>query len=79
MIVPRLELDVLENKAVALLRDRLKSGTITVLNAKVDPNDKDIVLVDGSFEDEAGHFSKFEVKFRVKQENAEVVNWYVSG
>ena len=75
----RLELDVLENKAVALLRDRLKSGTITVLNAKVDPNDKDIVLVNGSFEDASGHLSKFEVKFRVKQENAEVVNWYVSG
>ena len=74
-----LELDALENKAVELLRSRLEKGTITSLTAKVEPKEKDLILVNGTFEDDEGHLSKFEVKFRVKQEQAQVVSWYVSG
>jgi hypothetical protein len=74
-----MELDALENKAVELLRSRLERGTITTLTAKVDPNDKELVTVDGKFEDERGRLSNFQVKFRVRQEEVEVLSWYVSG
>ena len=75
----KLELDALERKAVELLRSRLEKGSITTLNAKVEPNAKEVVLVNGIFEDEEGHLSKFEVKFRVNQDRAQVISWYVSG
>ena len=74
-----MELDALETKAVELLRSRLEKASITALNAKVEPQAKDLVLVNGTFADPDGHLSKFEVKFRVKQEQAQVVSWYVSG
>jgi len=78
-IVARLELDALENKAVELLRSRLEKGTITTLTAKIEPKEKDLIRVNGTFEDKEGHLSNFEVKFRVKQEQAQVESWYVSG
>jgi hypothetical protein len=74
-----MELDALETKAVELLRSRLEKGSITALNAKVEPQAKDLVSVNGTFEDPEGHLSRFEVKFRVKQEKAQLVSWYVSG
>ena len=74
-----MELDALETKAVELLRSRLEKGSITALNAKVDPQTKDLVLVNGTFEDSEGNLSRFEVKFRVNQDKAQVVSWYVSG
>ena len=74
-----MELDALERKAVELLRSRLEKGSITALNAKVEPRAKDLVSVNGTFEDEDGRLSKFEVKFRVNQEEVQVVSWYVSG
>lgn len=70
---------MLETKAVELLRSMLEKGSITALNAKVDPQAKDLVLVNGTFEDPEGHLSRFEVKFRIWQEQAQVVSWYVSG
>jgi hypothetical protein len=73
------ELDELEAKAVELLRTKLEKGSITFLSAKVEPQTKDIVAVNGTFEDTEGHLSKFEVKFRIKQEQAQVVGWYISG
>ena len=74
-----MELDALETKAVELLRSKLEKGSITALNARVEPQSKDLVSVNGTFEDPEGHLSKFEVKFRVRQEQAQVVSWYVSG
>jgi hypothetical protein len=74
-----MELDALERKAVELLRSRLEKGSITALNAKVESRAKDLVSVNGTFEDEDGRLSKFEVKFRVNQEETQVVSWYVSG
>jgi hypothetical protein len=74
-----MELDALETKAVELLRSRLEKGSITALNAKVEPQTKDLVLVNGTFEDSEGNLSRFEVKFRVNQDKAQVVSWYVSG
>ena len=79
LIVAQLELDALENKAVELLRNRLEKGAITTLTARVEPKEKDLIRVNGTFEDEEGHLSNFEVKFRVKQEQAQVVSWCVSG
>jgi hypothetical protein len=55
-----MELDALERKAVELLRSRLEKGFITALNAKVEPRAKDLVSVNGTFEDEDGRLSKFE-------------------
>lgn len=74
-----MELDALETKAVELLRSKLEKGSITALNVRVEPQSKDLVSVNGTFEDPEGHLSKFEVKFRVKQEHAQVISWYVSG
>ena len=51
-----LELDALENKAVELLRSRLEKGTITSLTAKVEPKEKDLIRVNGTFEDDRGTF-----------------------
>ena len=74
-----MELDALETKAVELLRSRLEKASIKTLNARVEPEAKDLVSVNGVFEDPEGHVSKFEVKFQVDQERAHVVSWYVSG
>lgn len=74
-----LELNDLETRAVELLRSKLEKGLITSLNAKVEPKEKDLVAVNGTFEDPEGHLSKFEVKFHIKQEKAQVVSWYISG
>ncbi len=73
------ELDELEARAVELLRSKLEKGSITSLNAKVEPQTKDTVAVTGTFEDPEGRLSRFEVKFQVKQEQAQVVSWYISG
>ena len=73
------ELDILENKAVELIRTILAKGSITSLNARVDPTDKELAYVNGTFEDGEGRLSKFEVKFHIQQERAQVVSWYVSG
>lgn len=74
-----LELDALESKAVELLRSRLDKCKITSLTAKEDANERNLVIVNGTFEDEEGHLSNFEVKFRVNREQAHVVSWFVSG
>lgn len=74
-----MELDELETRAVELLRNKLEKGSITSLNAKVEPQMKDFVAVNGTFEDAEGHLSRFEVKFQIKQERAQVVSWYISG
>ena len=74
-----MELHELETRAVDLLRSKLEKGSITSLNAKVEPKASDLVAVNGTFEDSEGHLSKFEVKFRIKQEQAQVVSWYISG
>ena len=73
------ELDELEARAVELLRSKLEKGSITSLNAKVEPQTKETVAVTGTFEDPEGRLSRFEVKFQVKQEQARVVSWYISG
>jgi hypothetical protein len=77
--VVNVELDELEARAVDLLRSKLEKGLITSLNAKVEPQTKDFVAVNGTFEDPEGHLSRFEVKFQIKQEQAQVVSWYISG
>ena len=74
-----MELDELETRAVELLRSKLEKGSITSLNAKVEPQTKDLVAVNGTFEDPEGRLSKFEVKFQIKEEQARVVSWYISG
>ena len=74
-----MELDALETKAVELLRSRLEKASIKTLNARVENEPKGLVSVDGIFEDAEGHVSKFEVKFQVSQEKAQVVSWYVTG
>jgi hypothetical protein len=73
-----LELETAERKAVELLRSRLEAGSITVLNAKVEAEPADIITVNGLFEDKQGRQRKFEVKMQVKDEQAKIVNWYVS-
>jgi len=77
--VVTVELDELEARAVELLRSKLEKGSITSLNAKVEPQTKETVAVTGTFEDPEGRLSRFEVKFQVKQEQARVVSWYISG
>jgi len=77
--VVTVELDELEARAVELLRSKLEKGSITSLNAKVEPQTKDTVAVTGTFEEPEGRLSRFEVKFQVKQEQAQVVSWYISG
>jgi hypothetical protein len=73
-----LELDVAERKAVELIRSRLDAGAITVLNAKLEKDPNDQIVVDGLFQDQKGNQRKFEVKFQIKQDKAQVVNWFVS-
>lgn len=73
-----MELETAERKAVELLRSRLEAGSITVLNAKVEAEPADIITVNGLFEDKQGRQRKFEVKMQVKDEQAKIVNWYVS-
>jgi len=73
-----LELEAAERKAVELLRSRLEAGSITVLNAKVEAEPADIITVNGLFEDKERHQRKFEVKMQVSDEQAKIVNWYVS-
>lgn len=73
-----MELDVAERKAVELIRSRLDAGAITVLNAKLEKDPNDQIVVDGLFQDQKGNQRKFEVKFQIKQDKAQVVNWFVS-
>jgi len=73
-----LELDVAERKAVELIRSRLDAGSITVLNAKLETEPNDQIVVNGLFQDQKGNQRRFEVKFQVKQDKAQIVNWYVS-
>lgn len=73
-----MELETAERKAVELLRSRLEAGSITVLNAKLEKEPNDNITVNGVFEDKKGNQRKFEVKFQIKQDKAQIVNWYVS-
>jgi hypothetical protein len=73
-----LELDVAERKAVELIRSRLDAGSITVLNAKLEADPDNQITVDGLFQDQKGNKRKFEVRFQIKQDRAQIVNWYVS-
>lgn len=73
-----LELDVAERKAVELIRSRLDAGSITVLNAKLETEANDQIVVNGLFQDQKGNQRRFEVRFQIKQDKAQIVNWYVS-
>jgi hypothetical protein len=73
-----MELDVAERKAVELIRSRLDAASITVLSAKLETYPSDQITVNGLFQDQKGNQRKFEVKFQVKQEKAQVLNWHVS-
>ena len=73
-----MELEVAERKAVELLRSRLEAGSITVLNAKLEAEPADMITVNGVFEDKKGNQRKFEVKLQFKEEQVQIVNWYVS-
>jgi len=72
------ELEVAERKAVELIRSKLNAGSITVLNAKLEKEPNDQITVTGLFQDEKGNQRKFEVKFHIAQDKAQVVNWSVS-
>lgn len=74
----QLELDVAERKAVELIRSRLDAGSITVLNAKLETEPNDQIIVSGLFQDQKGNQRRFEVRFQIKQDKAQIVNWYVS-
>ena len=73
-----MELEVAERKAVELIRSKLNAGSITVLNAKLETDPNDQITVTGLFQDEKGNQRRFEVKFHIAQDKAEVVNWSVS-
>ena len=73
-----MELDVAERKAVELIRSRLDAGSITVLNAKLEADPQDQITVNGLFQDQKGNQRKFEVRFLIKQDKAQIVNWFVS-
>jgi len=73
-----LELDIAERKAVELIRSRLDAGSITVLNAKLEADPNDQIVVNGLFQDQKGNQRKFEVRFQIKQDKVQIVNWYVS-
>jgi hypothetical protein len=73
-----MELDVAERKAVELIRSRLDAASITVLTAKMETDPSDQITVNGLFQDQKGNQRKFEVKFQVKQEKAQVLGWHVS-
>lgn len=73
-----MELDVAERRAVELIRSRLDAGSITVLNAKLEADPHDQITVNGLFQDQKGNQRKFEVKFQIKQDKVQIVNWSVS-
>jgi hypothetical protein len=73
-----MELDVAERKAVELIRSRLDAASIAVLSAKMETDPSDQITVNGLFQDQKGNQRKFEVKFQVKQEKAQVLSWHVS-
>jgi hypothetical protein len=73
-----MELDVAERKAVELIRSRLDAASITVLSARMETDPSDQITVNGLFQDQKGNQRKFEVKFQVKQEKAQVLGWHVS-
>jgi hypothetical protein len=72
------ELEVAERKAVEFVRSKLNAGSITVLNAKLETEPNDQITVTGLFGDEKGNQRRFEVKFHIEQDKAQVVNWSVS-
>ena len=69
---------MVERKAVELIRSKLDAGSITVLNAKLEAEPSDRITVNGLFKDQKGNQRKFEVIFQVKQDKAQVVDWFVS-
>ena len=69
-----MELETAERKAVELLRSRLEAGSITVLNARLETEPNDNIIVNGVFEDKKGNQRRFEVRFQIKQEQAQIVN-----
>ncbi len=73
-----MELEVAERKAVELIRSRLNAGSITVLNAKLERDPNDQITVTGLFQDEKGNQRKFEVRFHIEQDKAQILNWAVS-
>jgi len=72
------ELEVAERRAVELIRSKLSAGSITFLNAKLETDPNDQITVTGLFQDEKGNQRRFEVRFHVEQERAQIVNWSVS-
>jgi len=72
------ELEVAERKAVELIRSKLNAGSITDLNAKLETDPNDQITVTGRFQDEKGNQRRFEVRFRIEQDKAQIVNWSVS-
>ena len=73
-----MELDIAERKAVELIRSRLDAGSITVLNAKLEADPNDQITVNGLFQDQKGNQRKFEVKFQITADKAQIVSWSVS-
>ena len=73
-----MELEVAERRAVELIRSKLNAGSITVLNARLEKDPNNQVIVTGLFQDERGNQRSFEVRFQVEQDKAQIVNWSVS-
>ena len=73
-----MELEVAERKAVELLRSKLNVASITVLNAKLEEEPNDQITVNGLLQDEKGDQRRFEVRFQIEHDKAQIVNWSVS-
>ena len=73
-----MELEVAERKAVELIRSKLNGGSITDLNAKLETEPNNQITVTGLFQDEKGNQRRFEVRFHIEQDKAQIVNWSVS-
>ena len=73
-----MELEVAERKAVELLRSKLNAVSITVLNAKLEKEPNDQIAVNGLFQDEKGNQRRFEVRFQIEHDKAQIVNWSIS-
>ena len=73
-----MELEIAERKAVELIRSKLNAGSITVLNAKLETEPNDQITVTGAFQDEKGNQRRFEVRFNIEHDKAQIVNWSVS-
>jgi hypothetical protein len=72
-----LELDVIESKALELLRSRIQNGTITSLSAERNSPGQNRITVKGTYRDVEGRERKFEVRFQIKDDKPQVAEWSV--